>query len=166
MMIWVDYAIVSLIGISLIIGFLRGFLREAFALVIWIAATWIGLTFSRELSALLTSVVAQPSLRIALAFGLLFVVTLIIGAIISFLLGELIKKTGLSGLDRLLGMVFGVVRGAVVVALIILLAGLTPLPEDPWWRESTLIPPFQSLATWLKQHIPSGLAGTIDYRSV
>ncbi len=165
-MIWIDYAIVGLIVISLIIGLLRGFIREAFALVIWIAAIWIGLSFSRELSSLLTSVITQPSLQIAAAFGLLFVFTLILGAVVSFLLGELIKKTGLSGLDRLLGMIFGIARGAVVVALLIMLAGLTPLPEDPWWRESKLIPPFQTLATWLKRQIPQGLAGQIDYRSI
>jgi membrane protein required for colicin V production len=94
----------------------------------------------------------------------LFVMTLVLGGLISFLLGVLVNKTGLTGTDRFAGMIFGIVRGMVVVSILVMLAGLTPLPEDSWWKESKLIPPFQSLALWLRDHIPSGLAGYIKYR--
>lgn len=162
-MIWIDYTIIVLIMISSVIGLLRGFFREAFSLVIWVTAVWIGLSFSREFSGYLDGVISYPSARIAAAFAILFFVTLIIGGLISYLLGELIKKTGLTGSDRFAGMLFGIARGFVVVAIIIMLAGLTPLPEDSWWDESTLIPPFQSLAVWLRDHIPSGMAGYVNY---
>ncbi|NOR70561.1 MAG: CvpA family protein [Methylomarinum sp.] len=162
-MIWIDYAIIALIVISLLIGLLRGLIKEAFSLVVWMLAIWIGLTFSREFSVFLESMISYPSARIASAFAILFVVTLILGALISFLLNELVKKTGLTGSDRFLGMIFGIGRGLVVVAIIIMLAGLTPLPEDSWWKESVLIPPFQALAVWLRDHIPSGLASYVNY---
>jgi len=162
-MIWIDYAIIGLIAISSIIGLFRGFIREAFSLAIWMVAIWVGLTFSREFSSFLEGVISYPSARIAAAFAALFFVTLILGAMISYLLGELVKKTGLTGSDRFAGMIFGIARGLVVVAIIIMLAGLTPLPEDSWWKESVLIPPFQSLAVWLHDHIPSGLAGYVKY---
>jgi membrane protein required for colicin V production len=162
-MIWIDYTIIALILISSVIGLLRGFIREAFSLVIWVIAIWVGLTFSREFSSFLEDLMSIPSARIATAFAVLFFVTLILGALISYLLGELVKKTGLTGSDRFAGMIFGIARGLVVVAIIVMLAGLTPLPEDSWWKESTLIPPFQSLAIWLRDHIPSGLAGYINY---
>ncbi len=162
-MIWIDYAIIALIVISLLIGLLRGLIKEAFSLVVWILAIWIGLTFSREFSVFLESMISYPSARIASAFAILFVVTLILGALISFLLNELVKKTGLTGSDRFLGMIFGIGRGLVVVAIIVMLAGLTPLPEDSWWKESVLIPPFQALAVWLRDHIPSGLASYVNY---
>lgn len=162
-MIWIDYAIIGLILISSIIGLMRGFIREAFSLVIWIVAIWVGLTFSREFSVFLEGIINYPSARIAAAFAALFFVTLILGALISYLLGELVKKTGLTGTDRFAGMIFGIARGFVAVAIIIMLAGLTPLPEDSWWKESVLIPPFQSLAVWLHDHIPSGLAGYVKY---
>jgi len=162
-MIWIDYAIVGLILISSIIGLFRGFIREAFSLVIWVLAIWVGLTFSREFSGFLEGLISYPSARIAAAFAVLFFVTLILGAIISYLLGELVKRTGLTGSDRFAGMIFGIARGFIVVAIIIMLAGLTPLPEDSWWKESILIPPFQSLAIWLHDHIPSGLAGYVKY---
>jgi len=162
-MIWVDYAIIGLIVISSIIGLLRGLVKEAFSLVIWVVAIWVGLTFSREFSSFLEGMINYPSARIAAAFAVLFFVTLILGALISYLLGELVKKTGLTGSDRFAGMIFGIGRGLVVVAIVVMLAGLTPLPEDSWWKESILIPPFQSLAVWLGEHIPSGLAGYVNY---
>lgn len=163
-MIWVDYAILGLISISLVIGLFRGFVEEAFSLVLWIVAIWAGLTFSREFSVLLESVISLPSARIAAAFAALFFSVLIFGALINFVLRKLVRQTGLTGSDRFAGMIFGIVRGLVVVTVCIMLAGLTPLPEDAWWKESTLIPPFQSLAVWLREHIPSGLAGYVNYR--
>lgn len=163
-MIWIDYAIIALIIISAIIGLFRGLVKEAFSLGLWILAIWIGLNFSREFSGFLNSAISLPSARMAAAFAVLFFLTLIVGGLISYLLSALIEKTGLTGSDRFAGMIFGLVRGIVVVALMVMLAGLTPLPEDPWWKESTLIPPMQSVAEWLSQHVPSGMAGYIHYR--
>ena len=162
-MIWIDYTLIGLILISSVIGLLRGLIREAFSLVLWVVAIWVGLTFSREFSSFLESMIDYPSARIAAAFAALFFITLILGALISYLLSELVKKTGLTGSDRFAGMIFGIARGLVVVAIIIMLAGLTPLPEDSWWKESVLIPPFQALAVWLREHIPSGMAGYVNY---
>ncbi len=162
-MIWIDYTIMGLILISSVIGLLRGLIREAFSLVIWVVAIWVGLTFSREFSGFLEGMISYPSARIAAAFAVLFFITLILGALISYLLGELVRKTGLTGSDRFAGMIFGIARGLVVVAIIIMLAGLTPLPKDSWWKESVLIPPFQALAVWLREHIPSGMASYVNY---
>jgi len=163
-MIWIDYAISALVSISAIIGLWRGFIKEAFALCIWVAAIWIGIHYCRDLSLLLQNVISYPSVRIITTFIVLFFATLLLGGLISFILNHVIEKTGLTGTDRLLGMVFGVLRGAVLVALLVMLSGLTPLPEDPWWKHSVLIPPFQALAVWLKSHIPTELAGYIHYR--
>lgn len=163
-MIWIDYAILGLIAISLVIGLIRGFVKEAFSLAMWVVAIWVGLTFSREFSVFLESMITLPSARIAAAFAILFFITLILGGMIGFLLGELVKKTGLTGSDRFAGMLFGIARGAVVVSVCVMLAGLTPLPEDRWWKESVLIPPFQALAMWLRDHIPAGVAGYVHYQ--
>lgn len=133
-------------------------------MLIWVVAIWIGLTYSREFSAYLETFITYPSARIAASFAVLFLLTLVVGSVISFLLGELVKKTGLSGSDRFAGMIFGVARGMVVVSILVVLGGLTPLPHDPWWKESKLIPPFQSLALWLRDNIPSGMAGYVDFR--
>ncbi|AEF99054.1 CvpA family protein [Methylomonas methanica] len=163
-MIWVDYAISVLILVSAVMGLLRGFIKEAFALTLWVAAIWVGMHYSRDFAVLLQNTISHPSARVAAAFGLLFFMTLILGGLIGFILNQLIEKTGLTGSDRILGMLFGVLRGAVLVSVLVMLGGITPLPEDPWWKQSLLIPPFQSLAVWLKDHIPSALTGYIHFR--
>jgi membrane protein required for colicin V production len=162
-MIWIDYSIIGVIVISLLIGIARGFIKEVLALTTWGVAIWVGINFSRQFAVFLEAQIPQPSARIAAAFGILVVATLILGALIAFLLNELVKKTGLSGTDRFIGMFFGIARGVLVVSILVLFAGLTPLPEDPWWKESQLIPHFQKLALWLRNYIPSGLAGQINY---
>ena len=163
MMIWIDYALIGIIIISSVIGLFRGLIKEAFSLVIWVSAAWVALTFSRNLSPFLDDLIASPSLRISAAGCILFLITLIFGAVISYLLTELVKKTGLTGSDRLLGMVFGIARGLVISAISVMLAGMTPLPEEPWWNESSLIPHFQSLAVWVRDHIPPGLLDNINF---
>ena len=80
------------------------------------------------------------------------------------ILRQLVTSTGLTGSDRFLGLIFGIARGALVVAILVLLAGLTPFPEDPWWNESSLLEWFQPLALWLREYIPSAIAGNLNYQ--
>jgi membrane protein required for colicin V production len=162
-LVWVDYFIIGVMIVSSLIGLFRGFVKEVFALVLWIAAMAIGWHFCRDVATLFQTTINYPSARMAIAFLLLFFGTLMIGSFFSFLLSLIIESTGLTGTDRLFGMVFGIARGAMVVAVLVLLAGLTPLPEDPWWKQSLLIPPFQALAVWLKTHIPSALTAYLNY---
>lgn len=138
-------------------------MREAFSLLAWIVAVAVAIHFSRDFSTYFTSVISLPSARIAASFIILFLVTLILGGLLNFLLAELVEKTGLSGTDRLLGLLFGIARGAVVIAVLVMLGGLTPLPEDPWWNEAQLIQPFESLAIWLRGFIPDSMAGYLTY---
>lgn len=163
-MIWIDYTIAGIIGLSALIGLFRGFVREAFSLGLWSVAGWIGMTFCREFSVYLEESVSIPSARVAISFGILFVTTLMLGGLLGYLIGKLVTATGFSGTDRMIGLFFGLARGAVIVTITVLVAGLTPLPEDPWWKESRLIPPFEKLAMWLRTQIPSGLPGLVAYR--
>lgn len=163
-MIWIDYGIVGLLALSALVGLMRGFIREAFSLLVWILAVWIGLTFSHDFAPLLEKHIQVPSVRIAAAFAVLFILTLLVGGLVGYLLTQLVQLTGFSGTDRLLGLLFGAARGALIVSVLVLLAGVTPLPNDPWWKESVLIPPFQKLAVWLREQLPAGLAGSVTYR--
>lgn len=163
-LIWIDYGIIGLVALSAVVGLLRGFIREAFSLLTWIVAVWVGLTFSHDFAPLLEKHVQIPSVRLAAAFAILFVATLLVGGLVSYLLTQLVQMTGFTGTDRLLGLLFGVARGTLLVSVLVLLAGVTPLPKDPWWTESVLIPPFQKLALWLREQLPAGLAGYVTYR--
>lgn len=163
-MIWVDYAITVLVSMRLLIGLLRGFSVEMFALIFWALGTCIGLGFSVEFSVFLESAITNFIPKIATAFISLIFITLIIGGLIRLILGESIKKNDLTFMDHLGGMIIGVIHGMFLVVILVLLAGLTHLPDDPWWKESKLLPPFQIGAVWLRDHIPSGMAEYINYR--
>ena len=163
-MIWIDYVIIGMVFIVFITGFMRGFSLEVFSLVFWGLATGIGLSFSREFSVFLESTISNSLPKITASFTSLFLITLIVGILIRILLGKAIIKTELTFTDRLGGMIFGVIHGMVVVVVLVMLAGLTALPDDLWWKDSKLLPPFQICVIWLRDHIPSGLAEYVHYR--
>lgn len=147
---WVDIVIPGIIAISALFSLLRGFVREALSLAGWLAAFWLALTFAGDLAELFLSGISTPSLRVVVAFTILFVLTLVIMALINKLASQLIKKTGLTGTDRMIGMVFGVVRGVLIVSVLVLLAGFTTMPQDSWWQESIFIDVFHEFAVWLR----------------
>lgn len=163
-MIWIDYDIIGIISIGLIIGLLRGFSLEVFSLIFWLLAIGIGLSFSRDFSVFLDSTFSNSLPKITASFTLLFLITLIVGSLIRMLLGESINKPKLTFMEHLGGMVFGIVHGMVVIVILVMLAGLTALPDDLWWKESKLLPPFQIGAIWLRDHISSGLSEYVHYR--
>ena len=160
---WPDFILLAIVALSALVSLFRGFIREALALLGWVAAVWIAISFSAPLAALFAGAIELPSMRLALAYLLLFIGTLMVAGILVWLVGLLVEKTGLSGTDRLLGAVFGLARGVIIAAILVLLAGLTPLPRDPWWRESALLPHFQKVAEQLRAALPSEVARYIKF---
>ena len=158
-MIWVDIVIPGVIAISALFSLMRGFVREALSLLGWMAAFWVALTFAKDFADLLLTGVSTPSLRVVISFTILFVVTLVITALINRLAGQLVARTGLTGTDRMIGMIFGGARGVLVVCVLVLLAGFTTMPQDPWWQESALIDVFHKLALWLRYTVAPELTG-------
>ncbi len=153
-MLWVDLAIIGIILLSALVGFTRGLLREVLSFAIWLGAVFVAWMFHKELAAELTRWIANPAVRLGAAFLILVFGILILGALFGHLLSMLVEKTGLTGTDRVLGVVFGAARGAVLVAMLVFLGALTPLPEDHWWQGSFLIGRFQSLAELILDQIP------------
>ncbi|ABC29248.1 MULTISPECIES: CvpA family protein [Hahella] len=148
MMIWADWVIIGIIGLSTVVSLVRGFVKEALSLVTWVLAFIVARMFYVHLATLLEGLISVPSVRLIAAFVILFIVTLIIGALLNHLISALVKSTGLSGTDRTLGMAFGMIRGVVLVVVVVALLRLTPVVQDPWWSESTLIPHFEKLEAW------------------
>ena len=148
---WADWAIVGVLGLSALISVVRGFIKEAVSLLIWLAAAVVASVFHERLAVWLVDFIGTPSLRLVAAWIALFVSVLIVGGLINFLLGQLVKATGLSGTDRLLGIVFGVARGLIIVmAVLIFLPQVVPVTQDPWWHESVLIPEFLKFEDWAR----------------
>ncbi|KKO01716.1 hypothetical protein LCGC14_0115250 [marine sediment metagenome] len=150
---WVDWAIIATIVISALISLTRGFVKEALSLVTWILAGLVAWLFGGALAELLAPYIDTPSLRVIAACSILFILTLLLGGLINYLIGQLVKATGLSGTDRFLGMVFGAARGGLLVVVIVGLLSLAPVEADTWWRESVMIPHFLLVADWSKNFI-------------
>ena len=155
---WVDWAIIAIIAISSLISLKRGFVKEALSLVTWIIAGVVAWMFGGALSQHLTEFIEMPSARVIAGCAILFVATLLVGALVNFLISELVRVTGLSGTDRFLGMVFGGARGALLVVVLTGLLSLAPVQQDPWWQQSSLLPHFLMVADWSKNLI-LGTAG-------
>lgn len=149
----VDWAILGVVIISALISLKRGFVKEALSLVIWIAAGAVAWMFGASLSQYLVNYIETPSLRVMAGCSILFVATLLVGAMVNFLIGELILVTGLSGTDRFLGMAFGAARGGLLVVVAIGLLSLGPVQQDQWWQQSRLVPQFLMVADWSKNLI-------------
>jgi len=162
-MLWVDLLIIAILAVSAIISLIRGFVQEAFSLATWIAAFALAWFFFRPLAVHFEAWIEVPSLRLGVAYGVILLAVLLVGAIINHFMKALVESTGLTGTDRLIGLFFGVARGALVVAILVLLAGLTPFPQDSWWTDSRLIPYFQEMAVWLKGYLPPDIAANFSY---
>lgn len=150
---WIDWLIAGIVVVSALVSLRRGFFKEILSLITWVAAVFVAWTFGGALSIHLTPYFDTPSVRVMVACALLFVATLFVGALVNRLIGGLIQMTGLSGTDRVLGMVFGGLRGCLLVTAIIGLMTLAPLDQDPAWQQSVLIPHFLLLADWSKDTV-------------
>jgi membrane protein required for colicin V production len=160
---WVDYAIVGVLLLSALTSLVRGFAREALSLAGWVLAFWVGIAYAPELAARFAGDRVATPVAVGVAFVVLLLVTLVVAGLVNYLVGQLVDRTGLDGTDRLLGLVFGVARGAVVVAALVLLGGLTIAPETGWWRESVLLGHFTGLALWLRDLLPADIAAAIRF---
>ncbi len=155
---WVDWAILIIISISAGISLIRGFMREALSLAGWIVAFFVAKGFYQEFSSLLIEYIETPSLRYGVAWATLFLLTLTAAGLINYIIGQVVDKAGLSGMDRIMGMAFGALRGVLIVSLaVISLRAFTPVEQDPWWRQSQLIPHVEIMGNWFYDHFKNSM---------
>lgn len=162
-MIGIDFAIIGILLISALISLVRGFVKEAFSLGGWILAFWVSMSFAVSLSHLFEKTIDDPTGRLLVAFGALFLLTLMVSSVINFFASRLVQRTGMSGTDRFLGVVFGLVRGVLVVTVLVFLAGLTTLPKESWWDDSLLLFRFQAIAEWMSAYLPDNLSSKFHF---
>lgn len=149
-----DYVIIGVIALSIIISLIRGFVREALSLVTWIAALWLGFTFTSTGADLLVNHVENHSMQLVISFAVIFLGTLLLGMLLSFVVSSMVKVTGLGSTDRIVGMVFGLFRGLLIVVATIIIFSITSLAEMPAWKNSVLVPQFHELTLWTEHQLP------------
>lgn len=151
---WLDCAIVAVIGLSIITGMFRGFIKELISLGVWVLAIWLASTYSQSVSVWVQQYIADKTACLAVAFVGILVATLIAGAVVNIIISLLLHRSGLSGIDRLLGMGFGFVRGVFIVALLMLVAKMTSLPVEEYRAKSRLYAQFDPLVDWIYSYTP------------
>ena len=148
---WADLTILAVLLVSCLISIKRGFVKEALSLAAWVAAFVVAMLFSASLATLFANSIQSPSVREMVAFAILFAATLIVAAMANYLIGEVVRMTGLSGTDRTFGMVFGLIRGVIIVmAILLLVPPIIPVNQESWWHNSLLIPHFLSMEGWCR----------------
>lgn len=149
----IDYIIIAIIIFSVLVSFFRGFVREVLSLANWIAAFMVASQFYPYLANFLTQIQSEYA-RNATAIGILFMVTLIVGSIVNYTIGQLVDKTGLTGTDRVLGGCFGLLRGVMIVAVLLFFVdSFTEFDKESAWKESMLIPHFGFIVEWFFQQL-------------
>jgi membrane protein required for colicin V production len=174
---FVDIIILVIFALSIVIGFGRGLVSEVISLVALVAAFAVAIYFTTPLADYFTNaasikqVVSQSSdtmgastahpasyAALAISFILLFVATIVVGIIVKAILNLAISAGGVGVGNRILGGIFGFVRGFLINLVIIFIVQLSPLNDEHWWQQSKFVPQFQPAVQWLENVISPTLA--------
>ena len=159
-----DFAVIAILVVSVGIGGWRGFAGELLSLITWVLAGLAGWMFAEAVGqSAYGTLIADPSLRLAMGFTTVLLLVLVLGGMIRFAIREFIKATGMTPTDRTLGFAFGFLRGVAIVILVVGLAGLTPAPGSAWWQQAVLSPPAEAAVVALKRWLPEDLAKRIRF---
>lgn len=163
---WVDITLLVVILLSLVIGVIRGLVKEVMSLLGWVLAGWIALRYSSGFSVFLENFVVHEGVRFALAFLGLFVGVLFASMLLNHLVSKVVQLSGLKAIDRVLGALFGTLRGAVIVLVLVLLGGITPLASDSAWASSYLVDYFGQAANWLSENFSGQVTQGVENQQI
>jgi len=158
-----DYCVFAILGISVLLSLVRGVVRELVSLAGWIVAFMVANSFAAWFAPVLPSFITGELLRMSLAFAALFLASLLAMSLVAMAASALTKTAGLGLADRFLGSLFGLVRGLLAVLLIVLAAGLTALPQEPFWRKAVLSCPLEIAAIMAIPWLPQDLSRHINF---
>ena len=160
----IDYVELGIVAISLALGLWRGVVSELIALAAWVMAFMAALEFGAQVGvAVFASSIGDPAIRALAGCVLVFVGVLVAMSLIRLAVHSMVKALGLSLSDRLLGMVFGLARGLLLVMLLVAAGGMTSAPQQHWWKEATLAPPLETAVLVAKPWLPDDLAKKIRF---
>lgn len=152
-----DWLIIAVLVLSSLLSLKRGFIKEIMSLVTWVVAFIISVKFTTPLQTLLIDQVQNDQIRYIVAFIGLFIATLVIGSLVSLILGSLVQATGLSSTDRVIGMLFGFVRGGLIVVAFVSLLSLSPsIEKSDMWKSSQFVPQLVLLKDWVREMLGRG----------
>lgn len=152
---YVDYAIIGVIGISVITGLFRGLIKEAISVGVWVVALWAATAYSSQFEYILGNYITSSGIRMAIMYSAIGLGVLLIGAVLNAFVGMFINKSGLGAMDTILGAAFGFARGSLIIAILLLIVKVVGMPTGAWLSGSILVPKFTPLVNWLYQYVPN-----------
>ncbi len=158
-----DFVLLAILAISVVLGLLRGLLKEVLSLVAYASAFLAAIWWGPTVSEWLTQWISQPFVSMALSYLGVFIVVLLAIGVINMTLASLLSKTGLTPADHGLGAMFGLLRGVLFVLVLVILAGYTPLPEEPWWKNAMFSKQVVSVVQQIKLRLPPPINEWLPY---
>jgi membrane protein required for colicin V production len=162
-MTWFDIVVLGVLGLSMLLGVMRGLVKEMMAIAAWVIAVVIARQFGPVVANWLPAVLQPVGLRFAVGFACVTFGALMLLWLVTYFAAQIIRAKGLSLADRTIGAIFGLVRGVLIVLVGVLVAGLTALPKEPAWRNAWLSSPFEALAVSVKAWLPESIKTRIQY---
>lgn len=158
-----DYIVLAILFGSAVLGLLRGLMKEVLSLIAYVAAFIAAIWWGPAASIWIASYIENSLLRTAVAYTAVFIAVLLLVGLLNVTLGTLLKKTGLTPADHGLGALFGLLRGALIVLVLVSAAGYTELPKEPWWRDARLSPGAVRAVQNIKPMLPPSLSSWLPY---
>lgn len=159
-----DWIIGAIILVSVLIGIMRGFIKESLSLITWILAVWLGITFCVESGDFLSQYIniPNPKFRMSAGFALIFIGTLFAGAILSYIIIKIFVRGPVKGIDRVLGLGFGALRGAAIVVALLVVARAAGQENADWWQNSSLVSKFRPFVGYAEELLPASWQTEIE----
>lgn len=161
-----DYLILATLGISMVAALMRGLVSEVMSLAVWALALWISATTSGLFAGNFLNGIEQPAVRLGSAYISIFMLVLMLGGMLTWVMRRIVWKTGLSSTDRWLGALFGFMRGLLIVFAVVIFAGFTAIPKQPIWQQSVLLPSVQIAVRGLSPYLPISVRSFLSYPSI
>jgi membrane protein required for colicin V production len=158
-----DYVVIAIVAASVLLGIWRGVVGEIIALVAWVLAFVAARWWGAEVAQFVFSGIADPALRIVAAWVAVFVVVLLLMALLRLAVRGLLKALGLSPTDRLLGVIFGLARGLLIVLVLVAVGGMTTVTKEKWWSDAYFSAPLETAVLASKPWLPPEVAKRIRF---
>jgi membrane protein required for colicin V production len=152
-----DFVVLLILFLSTFISVMRGLVREVLSLASWVGAFLVAKYGAPVVSGWLTGLVSHSGVRLVVAFVLVMIASVLLFSLLSLQIAKVVKVTGLRGTDRALGAFFGLARGVLVAVLLVLVAGLTPLPRERYWQDAFFRVPLETMASWMRPRLPESV---------
>lgn len=158
-----DYAVIGIVAVSLLFGLWRGVVSELVALAAWGIGIFAALEHGGAAGQMIFAGVSDPTMRMLAGCVTVFVGVLVAMSLIRMAVRSMVKALGLSLSDRLLGAVFGLARGLLMILVLVGLGGMTSAPKQEWWKSATFAAPLETAVLVTKPWLPDDLAKRIRF---